>query len=460
MKKSLLTILIAFLIFVVNAQPPLKTGKLKVSDNGRYLQHEDGKPFFWLGDTGWLLFSKVNREEAEKYLTDRATKGFNVIQVMVLHSLNTKNIYGDSALIGQNLANPLVTEGNALKDTTQYDYWDNVDYVVDKAAEKGIYIAMVPVWGSNVKSGKVSKSDAVKYASWLANRYKNRPNIVWLNGGDIMGSDSLDTWNAIGNIINETDTNHLITFHPFGRKASSIWFHNEDWLDFNMFQSGHRRYDQDDSEWGFGQDNYKYVNNDYSKTPVKPTIDGEPSYEGIPQGLHDPNEPYWTDDDVRRYAYWSVFAGAFGFTYGNNAIMQFYRPGDKKPSYGAKEYWTEAINDPGAGQMQYLKKLILSRPFLERVPDQSLISGENGLKYNFLIATRGTKYAYIYTYNGRNIPVQMGKISGKKVKASWYDPRTGETQIIGKFANKGIHKFDPPGEVSDGNDWILILDSI
>ncbi len=460
MKKTLLILPVLFLIYLVNGQPLLKTGKLKISDNGRFLQHEDGKPFFWLGDTGWLLFSKVNREEADKYLTDRATKGFNVIQVMVLHSLNVRNVYGDPALIGQNVANPLVTDGNAFEDTTQYDYWDNVDYVVDKAAEKGIYIAMVPVWGSNVKSGKVRKADAVNYASWLANRYKNRPNIIWLNGGDIMGSDSLDTWNAIGNTINEVDTNHIITFHPFGRKASSIWFHNENWLDFNMFQSGHRRYDQDDSEWGFGQDNYKYVNNDYSKTPVKPTIDGEPSYEGIPQGLHDPNEPYWTADDIRRYAYWSVFAGGFGFTYGNNAVMQFYRPGDKNPSYGAKEYWTEAINDPGAGQMQYLKKLILSRPFLERVPDQSLISGENGLKYDFLIATRGTNYAYIYTYNGRNIPVEMEKISGKKVKASWYDPRTGETRFIGKFANKGTHEFDPPGEAADGNDWVLIIDSI
>jgi hypothetical protein len=460
MKNTLLTILIAFLVYVVNAQPLMKTGKLKVSDNGRYLQHGNGQSFFWLGDTGWLLFTKLSREEVDQYLTNRATKGFNVIQAMVLHSLNAKNVYGDSALIRQNVANPLVTEGNAFEDTTQYDYWDNVDYVVDKAAEKGIYIAMVPVWGSNVKSGKVSKADAVKYASWLANRYKSRPNIIWLNGGDIMGSDSMDIWNAVGNKINEVDTNHLITFHPFGRKTSSIWFHNESWLDFNMFQSGHRRYDQDDSEWGFGQDNYKYVNNDYSKTPVKPTIDGEPSYEGIPQGLHDPLQPYWTTDDVRRYAYWSVFAGAFGFTYGDNAVMQFYHPGDKNPAYGAKKYWTEAINDPGAGQMQFLKKLMLSRPFLERVPDQSLISGENGLKYDFLIATRGKNYAYIYTCNGRNIPVAMGKISGKKVKASWYDPRTGKTQFIGSFANNGTHKFDPPGEVVDGNDWVLIIDSI
>lgn len=460
MKKTFLTFLIAFLVYIVNAQPQLKNWKLEVSDNGRYLQYENGDPFFWLGDTGWLLFTKLNREEVDKYLTNRDAKKFNVIQVMVLHSLNTQNVYGDSALIRQNVAYPLITEGNSFKDTTQYDYWDNVDYVVQKAAEKGIYIAMVPVWGSNVRSGKVRKADAVKYASWLANRYKSSPNIIWLNGGDVMGSDSLDIWNAIGNTIKKVDPNHLITFHPFGRKASSIWFHNENWLDFNMFQSGHRRYDQDDSEWGFGQDNYKYVNNDYSKTPVKPTIDGEPSYEGIPQGLHDPNEPYWTADDIRRYAYWSVFAGGFGFTYGNNAVMQFYRPGDKNPSYGAKEYWTEAINDPGAAQMQYLKKLILSRPFMERVPDQSLIAGENGLKYDFLIATRGTNYAYIYTYNGRKIPVQMEKISGKKVKASWYNPRSGKTQIIGKFANKGTLEFDPPGEAVDGNDWVLILDSI
>ena len=460
MKKTLLIFPVLFLIYVVNAQSTLQTGKLKISDNGRYVQYENGKPFFWLGDTGWLLFSKVNREDADKYLTDRAAKGFNVIQVMVLHSLIAKNVYGDSALIRQNVANPLVTDGKAFEDTTQYDYWDNVEYVLDKAAEKGIYIALVPVWGSNVKSGKVSKADAVKYATWLANRYKGKPNIIWLNGGDILGSDSLDIWNAMGNTINELDTNHLITFHPFGRKTSSIWFHKESWLDFNMFQSGHRRYDQDDTEWGFGQDNWKYVNNDYSKTPVKPTIDGEPSYEGIPQGLHDTLQPYWTSEDVRRYAYWSVFAGAFGFTYGDNAVMQFYRPGDKNPAYGAKDYWTEAIHDPGSGQMKYLKQLILSRPFLERVPDQSLISGENGLKYDFLIATRGANYAYIYTYNGRNIPVRMGKIPGKKVKASWYDPRSGETQFIGKFANNGKHEFDPPGVVADGNDWVLIIDSI
>lgn len=433
---------------------------LKISENKRFLVDENGNPFFWLGDTGWLLFTKLDRNEADKYLTNRAENGFNVIQVMVLHSVAAKNFYNDSALIGQNVSKPLITEGDAFGDSTQYDYWDNVDYVIDKAADKGIYMALVPVWGSNVKGGRVLKTEAANYADFLANRYKNKSNIIWLNGGDVRGDDSINIWNAIGSTINQIDTNHLITYHPFGRTASSLWFHNENWLDFNMFQSGHRRYDQDDSEWEFGQDNWKYVNHDYALEPIKPTLDGEPSYEGIPQGLHDPLQPYWNANDIRRYAYWSVFAGGFGFTYGANSVMQFYIPTDKKPAYGAREYWTAGIDLPGSGQMQYLKKLIQSRPYLERIPDQSIIAGDNGLKYDYLIATRGNDYAFIYTYTGRNIPVQMGKISGEKLKTSWYKPTDGTITEIGEFENKGVREFDPPGEPTDGNDWVLILDAL
>lgn len=466
MKNLLISVVLLALILAIGAcAPKLQPEKkglpaLKVSENHRYLVDEKGNPFFWLGDTGWLLFSKLNREDAEKYLSDRAAKGYNVIQIMMLHTVGAKNFYGDSALIKQNVAMPVVTEGSTFADSTQYDFWDHLDFVIDKAAEKGIYVGLVPVWGSNVKSGRVSKTDAATYTAWIANRYNDRSNIIWLNGGDIMGRDSINTWKAIGNTINEVDTTHLITFHPFGRKASSIWFHDEKWLDFNMFQSGHRRYNQDSIDWAFGEDNWKYVENDYAKTPVKPTIDGEPSYEGIPQGLHDTLQPYWKAEDVRRYAYWSVFAGGFGFTYGNNSVMQFHKPTDKGAAYGAKEYWTEAINDPGAGQMQYMKNLMLSRPFLERVPDQSLIAGENGLKYERLIATRGNDYAMIYAYTGRNIPVQMGKIAGSKVKASWYKPADGTTTAIGEFENTGTHEFDPPGEPTNGNDWVLLLDSV
>jgi hypothetical protein len=449
-----------FLIACTSQKQSVLEQGLKISDNHRYFTTKNGDPFFWLGDTGWLLFTKLSREEAEKYFDNRAAKGFNVIQVMVLHDLkHAVNIYGDSALINHNVATPLTTEGNTFSDSAQYDFWDHVDYLVDLAAKKGLYMALVPVWGSNVKNGGVTVEQAKTYATWLANRFKDKRNIIWMNGGDIKGSDSLDVWEAIGNTINKVDTNHLITFHPRGRTQSSTWFHNDAWLDFNMFQSGHRRYDQDTSlkELRYGEDNWKYINADYSLQPVKPTLDGEPSYEDIPQGLHDTLQPKWNDSDVRRYAYWSVFAGGSGYTYGHNSVMQFHKATEKEGAYGARKVWDKAINDPGAGQMVYLKNLMLSRPYFDRIPDQSLVA-KQGERYNYLIATRGRDYAFIYTYTGRDIPVNMGIIEGKKVKASWYNPRNGKTTEIGIFDNTGTQNFNPPDAPKEGNDWVLVLD--
>lgn len=458
-KKNILLLFIIFCIHI-NVSAQYKFSKLKVSDNKHFLMTEKGDPFFWLGDTGWLLFVKLNREEAEKYLEDRRKKGFNVIQVMVLHGLGITNAYGDSALINKNVATPKTTPGNKFSSKNEYDFWDHVDYIIDLAAKKGLYMALVPVWGSNVKSGWVKESDAKIYAAWLANRYKNKPNIIWLNGGDIKGSDSMNIWEMIGNTIRKTDPNHLISFHPFGRTSSSEYFHNESWLDFNMFQSGHRSYDLDTSksEHRFGPDNYKFVLIDYNKKPVKPTLDGEPSYEEIPYGLHDTTKPRWNDNDVRRYGYWEVFAGGAGYTYGHNAVMQMNKPSDKDAAYGSRFYWFDAIDHPGAKQMIYLKKLMLSKSYFDRIPDQSLVAGAQGERYNYIAATRGKDYAFIYDYTGRNFEVNMGKISGKKVKATWYSPRDGSKKIIGNILNKGVAKFDPPGEEKEGNDWVLILE--
>lgn len=435
------------------------TPRLEVSRNNRFLMTENGEPFFWLGDTGWRLITKLNREEAEKYLEDRHQKSFNVIQVMVLHDVMSVNAYGDSALINKDLSTPLIKQKNLNDNKNSYDFWDHVDYILDVAAQKGIYLAMIPIWGKSVKQGAVNSQQAALYAEFLADRYKNKPNIIWLNGGDIKGCDSINIWNTLGTTLHELDPNHLITYHPFGRTQSSTWFHNEDWLSLNAFQSGHRDYvqDTDSTDLNFGEDNWKYINIDYNKIPTKPTLDAEPSYEGIPHGLHDTLQPLWKDCDLRRYAYWSVFAGGCGFTYGNNSVMQMHKPTDNYSSYGAKANWYDAINDPGASQMQYLKKLMLSVSYFDRVPDQSLIASDQGTKYNYLIATRGEKYAYIYTYNGRIIPVSMGKIAGKKVLASWYNPRNGQITKIGEFPNNGTYSFDPPGEVKDGNDWILQL---
>ncbi|HLS95848.1 MAG TPA: glycoside hydrolase family 140 protein [Sphingobacterium sp.] len=461
--KKLIPILLAGALFSCTSGGKQEMELLQVSDNGRYLATADGKPFFWLGDTGWLLFNKLNRAEADQYLEDRKGKGFNVVQAMVLHTVPSVNVYGDSSIVNQDISKPLVTEGSNPEVDAEYDYWDHIDYIIDKAAQKGIYMALVPVWGTPVKEGKVSVEQARIYARFLAERWKDRKNIIWLNGGDIKGSDSIAVWQEIGRTIKEVDPQHLMTFHPRGRTASSDWFHDAAWLDFNMVQSGHRRYDQDTSaneDKHYGEDNWRFMEADWNRSPVKPTIDGEPSYEGIPQGLHDINEPRWTAADVRRYGYWSVFAGAFGYTYGQNSVMQMHAETDTTTAYGSTELWVEALDAPGAKQMQYLKKLMLSRDnYFGRIPDQSLVA-ENGERYSRLMATRTDDYAFVYTYNGQEIKVNMGKIKGQEVKASWFNPRTGETTKIGVVENRGVQTFRPEGAPEDGNDWVLILDSL
>lgn len=456
--NNLLLLLVGLFIFCGTAS----SQKLLVSGNQHFFTDEKGAPFFWLGDTGWLLFSKLNREEAQRYFEDRKQKGFNVIQVMVLHTVAATNVYGDSALIDKNVAQPLTTAGNDFSDKAQYDYWDHVDFIVDLAAANGLYLAMVPIWGTNVKNGSVSREQAKIYAGWLTRRFQNKWNIIWLNGGDIKGTDSLATWNIIGSTLRATDKNHLISFHPFGRTTSSQWFHNESWLDFNMFQSGHRSYDLDTSinEHRFGPDNYKFLQLDYNLKPIKPSLDGEPSYELIPYGLHDTTKPYWQAYDVRRYAYWAVFAGAAGHTYGHNSIMQMHKPTDNGSAYGSKKYWYQALDDDGAKQMIHLKNLLLSKSYFERVPDQSIINGSQGERYRYLAATRGKDYAFIYDYTGRNFAVNMGKIEGKQIKAAWFDPKDGSRKPAGTFSNKGVRQFDPPGEEGEGNDWVLILESV
>ncbi|MEN3323127.1 glycoside hydrolase family 140 protein [Mariniflexile soesokkakense] len=432
--------------------------KLQVSKNGHYFQTEDGKPFFWLGDTGWLTFKKLNRDEIKTYFADRKEKGYNVIQIMTLHSEEMASVYGDSALVNKDVSKPLITEGNNFENSNEYDFWDHVDYALDVAEENNLYLGMVPIWGTSVKAGKVNLEQSKAYATFLGDRFKNRKNIIWLNGGDTPGEQNKEIWNAIGEILHSKNPDWLITFHPFGRTDSSDNYHNENWLDFNMFQSGHRRYDQETEGRMFAQDNYRFIQTDFNLKPTKPTLDGEPSYEGIPQGLHDTLQPLWNDNDLRRYAYWSVFAGGAGFTYGNNHVMQMHENHTKPEAYGSKKYWLEALNDPGAKQMVYVKDLILKFPYFNRIPDESLVANQ-GKKYDYIAATRGEDYALLYTYNGRTISVNMGKLEGSEVKATWYNPRNGETLAIGTIKNEGVQGFDPHGEPEDGNDWVLIITS-
>ena len=314
MSKTITAFLFLLLSLTVSgANKPWDNGELRVSDNNRYLIFSNGEPFFYMGDTGWLLPERLDRAEAEFYLKKCQQAGYNVVQIQVMDGVPSYNIYGQ----------PSLTDGwnfDKINQKGVYGYWDHLDYIVDMAANYGIYVGMVCIWGSMVKAEKMNASQAKSYGKFLAERYKDRPNIIWIMGGDIQGDIHPEVWNALATTIKSIDKHHLMTYHPRGRYTSAKWWSKAPWLDFHMFQSGHRKYGQrmgnadypipDDTE----EDNWMYVDSTWADSPVKPVLDAEPSYEDIPKGLHDPNEERWQDYDVRRYAYWSVFAGSSSAT--------------------------------------------------------------------------------------------------------------------------------------------------
>ncbi len=458
--KKLIVLLLVVLVNCAMGQVPWENGKLEISQNGRYLQHENGEPFFWLGDTAWLLFQRLDRDQIVQYFENRKEKGFNVVQCIFIQNHAHTNAYGDTAYLNSDITQPAQTSGNDPEDEEQYDYWDHVDYAVEVAAQNGIYVALVTSWRDLVKREKdLTKEKVESFTAHLANHFKAKPNIIWINGGSAKGDGNTEIWETIGATVKKTDPDHLITFHPFGRMQTSTWFQKSSWLDLNMFSSGHRNYDQDDTTKKYGEDNWRYVLDDLSKAPLKPTLDGEPSYENLPQGIHDPNQPYWKASDVRRYAYWSVFAGACGHVYGQNTVRQVHIQGVNNPESGAKLSFFEALDVPGAFHMQNVKNLTLSRPYFERINDQSAVAGDEDEIYDRILVTRGRDYLMAYNYTGRKFTLQMGKISGEKVTAWWYDTRTGQAYNIGTFSNKGSQNFDPPGVKYNGNDWVLVLDN-
>ncbi len=435
---------------------------LKVSDNHRFLVTADGKPFFWLGDTAWELFHRLNREEADRYLENRAKKGFTVVQAVAIAELDghsDPNAYGYLPLTGLDPTRPAVKEG------PDNDYWDHVDYIVNKANSLGIYVGFLPTWGrywhDKIKDGKpiFNRENAEVYGKWLGQRYKNK-GIIWILGGDrgVDNDEQKEIIRAMARGLKEGDGgSHLMTLHPPGGNGSSTWFHDDDWLDLNMRQNGHVL------EWN---GRYELTRKDYDRLPVKPVLDGEPIYEDHPVSFNAKSFGHSIAADVRRPLYWDLFSGACGHTYGHHSVWQMWSP-EKKPINNPLMPWFEAIDQPGAGQMQHARHLLESRPFLARIPDDSVIVDSSvktavpGAGTRRFVATRDESgsFAMVYAPVGRAFKVHMDKITGPRVKAWWFNPRDGKASAIGEFPNTGEREFTPPDK-GEQIDWVLVLDDV
>jgi hypothetical protein len=438
---------LVFLFIFINpssAQLP----RLKISDNHRYIITENGKPFLWLGDTAWELFHRLNREEASEYIANRALKGFNVVQAVVLaefNGLTEPNRYGNLPLIDLDPQKP------------NPKYFEHIDFIVQQANESDIYIAMLPTWGDkfNKRWGigpeVFDTENAYQYGLFLGKRYKNS-GIIWVLGGDRIPEEEQDFQiiEAMAKGLQEGDGGtHLITYHPMGGNTSSNFFHNSSWLDINMFQSGHGERDYP---------NFNMVTSDYRKTPVKPVLDGEPCYEDHPVNWNTTNG--WFDEfDSRRAGYWAMLSGACGHTYGNHNIWQML---DKvhPPVSAARTPWQQAIDHPGAFQAGYMRKFFESRPFQLLVPSGGLIlKGPNASGRNVIAAIASdNSYMMVYTPFGSTINIKLEAFEKQPVKIWWFNPRNCTVLNLDSLAAPENMEFDPPAEEARGNDWVLVVE--
>jgi hypothetical protein len=422
--------------------------RLRISDNRRFLVWEDGEPFFWLADTAWELLHRLSYEEAQLYFVNRRQKGFTVVQTVALaelDGLNSPNREGERPLI----------ENDPLRPKESYFLY--VDRILALAADHQLVVALLPTWGDKVELmahgvGPVifNPTNAFAYGQWLGRRYRDQWNLVWINGGDRQGGgQNQPIWDALARGIKSADPNHLMSFHPpggRGGRSSSEWFHAMDWLDFNLAQSGHERKHLP---------NHEIVSRDYQLSPTKPCLDGEPRYED--HGVNwKPLELGWFDDyDVRQAAYWAVLAGALGHTYGCHPVWQFLTA-DRQPIGLARRDWRDALDLPGAGQMQHLRQLIESRSMFSRKPDQTVLV-EPKAEAQHLQACRGDDYILFYLPQGGTVMTNLASFRARAVQAWWFDPRTGRARNAGLFPHADQLQFTAPW-AGPCADWVLVLD--
>ena len=319
---------------------------LRIAADSATLETTDGEPFLWLGDTAWELLHRLDSAEVRRYLDARAAQGVNLVQTVglaELEGLTIPNANGDLPLVDLDPAR------------LNEPYWAYVDWVLGELADREMYAGFLPTWGDKfnlawgVGPEVFTPANAEAFARALGERYADRSHLVWVLGGDRWPEDDEDRAiiEATARGLLAGGAEQLITYHPNGARRATEYF-DADWLDFDMFQTGHDRRQLD----------FAYVRaSREGSARRRPVVNAEPRYEDHPDRFDQTAHEWMGAADVRQAAYWTFLAGGAGFTYGSHDTWQMWAPG-RDAINGARRAWWAALQLPGAEQLRHVRTLL------------------------------------------------------------------------------------------------------
>ena len=426
-------------ILVAQLKVPMQ--KLKISDSQRFLVKEDGSPFVWIGETNWF-FARLSPSIIDSILDKRSRQGYSIMFVSCRENLYNGSDPGD------------IKQPNET-------WWEYLDQYIEKCRQRNMYVGITLGWYGLAR--KHSPDELFEYGKWVGNRYKHKNNIVWLTLGETgshlrKSAIKKEKITALINGIRTGDTgNKLLTIHADYKRGSSITDDGE-LCDFNNWQTSQwccpdNLPRKDKRNWRV----WEAIEFDYNKKYNglnKPTLDSEAWYEN--------NKDFCgtTPFIIRRRAYYSIFAGGFGFTYGAGGIWDGRKSGEKCSGSAL-----QAIHYPGARDVGYLSQFLnrLDNEFLKLRPNQELIVEGNSESYDSHIqSTMAHDGSFALVYSGGDGPysIDLSRFTNGIVEFCWYNPRedfyTKRGEIL-RPDNPRQYKVDPPGEEGPGNDWILMV---
>jgi hypothetical protein len=424
------------------AQP--YTFPLRASPDRRFLVDQRGQPFLYVSDAAWQLFVGLPLPEVREYFLLRKRQGFSVIHAQLTYT----PMPGADNLEGQ------LPFANFDFDQPNERYFAHIDRVVALADSLNLVMALAPLWYSCCNDGWGSnpvkhlqnngQAKCRNFGRYLGRRYQKFNNFIWIMGGDNDPFDNLAEVRALAQGLKEAAPHHLLTYHAASTHSSTDVWPSEAWLDFSMVYTYFRGFAK---AWTKVQpDVYEVAYTEHRKN-LMPFVLGESTYEGE----HD--DVCNSSAQARKQAYYTMLAGGCGHSYGS----RFWTVADKK----ARGYddWRKIVDQPAANSLAHLNALWATFDWPSLVPDQlgELIAGGANPyasnDYALAAHTKDRRLALAYLPSGRRLVYDLRGLAGKRVTASWYNPRTGAMTRVGQYARTQTVELAPP----DANDWVLHL---